>query len=79
MDCSRHGGHRYYRGGRRDGEIDHLVNPAPGDFFFTMGTILRDGQRSWYERDDLASNGTEVVYQFLGLGRRIEDCRRGAS
>ena len=69
--CTQHKGHRYYRGGVMDGQIQHLVYANPSDYPQTKGTVLRDGQRSWYEIDYDASEGTEVVYRFIGLGREF--------
>jgi len=54
-----------------DGQIQHLVYANPSDYPQTKGTVLRDGQRSWYEIDYDASEGTEVVYRFIGLGREF--------
>jgi hypothetical protein len=69
MDCTKHKGHRRHVGGIMDGQVDHLTIAHPSDFPQTKGTLLRDGQRSWYEIDYDASVGTEVVYRFVGLGR----------
>ena len=66
-----HKGHKHYRGGILDGEVAHLTIAHPSDYPRTMGTLLRHGQRSWYEIDDEASEGTEVVYRFIGLGREF--------
>lgn len=66
-----HKGHRYYVGGIMDGRIAHLVHTHPTDYPQTFGTLLRDGQRSWYEIDYDASEDTEVVYRFVGLGRHF--------
>jgi hypothetical protein len=71
MDCSKHKGHKYFVGGTMDGEVAHLVFAHPSDYPMTMGTTLRDGQRSWYEIDYEASEGTEVVYRFIGHGRNF--------
>jgi hypothetical protein len=68
MDCRSHKGHRRYVGGILDGQVTHLVHAHPTDYPRTMGTYLRDGQRSWYEIDDEVSAGTEVVYRFIGHG-----------
>lgn len=68
-DCTRHKGHRRYIGGVMDGQVDHLIFAHPTDYPMTMGTMLRDGQRSWYEIDYERSDGTEVVYRFIGHGR----------
>lgn len=68
-DNPRHKGHRHHVGGTMDGHTQHLVNATPSDFPRTFGTVLRDGQRSWYEIDDEASEGTEVVYRFIGHGK----------
>lgn len=67
----RHKGHRRYVGGCMDGTVQHLVYATPSDYPQTCGTVLRDGQRSWYEIDYDASDGTEVVYRFIGLGREF--------
>lgn len=69
MDCSRHKGHKRYVGGIMDGRIEHLTMATPSDYPQTCGTMLRDGTRSWYEIDYDASEGTEVVYRFVGHGR----------
>jgi hypothetical protein len=73
-DC--HPGHRRYVGGGMDGHVAHLVYARPSDYPQTFGTSLRAGQRSWYEIDYEASQGTEVVYRFIGLGRTIEEIAR---
>lgn len=70
-DCAKHRGHRRYVGGPMDGHVDHLVHAAPSDYPQTMGTLLRDGARSWYEIDYDASEGHEVVYRFIGYGREF--------
>lgn len=70
MDC--HPGHKRYVGGSMDGQIQHLVYATPSDYPQTIGTALREGQRSWYELDYEASAGAEAVYRFIGLGRTIE-------
>lgn len=69
--CTKHKGHRYYRGGKMDGQVTHLIDAFPGDYPQTFGTVLRQGQRSWYEIDYEASEGAEVVYRFIGLGREF--------
>jgi hypothetical protein len=72
-----HKGHRYYTGGgSMDGQIHHLVHAAPSDYPQTVGTqtlgaALGVGARSWYELDYEASEGTEVVYRFIGVGREF--------
>jgi hypothetical protein len=71
-----HPGHRRYVGGSMDGNVAHLVYTTPSDYPQTIGTLLRDGQRSWYELDYEASEGTEAVYRFVGLGRTFEDATR---
>jgi hypothetical protein len=68
-----HKGHRYYVGGAMDGHVAHLVYAAPSDYPQTVGTYLRDGQRSWYELDHERSEGAEAVYRFVGLGRTFEE------
>ena len=73
MDCSKHKGHRRFVGGKKDGTVDHLLAVASGDYPQTWGTMLRGGQRSWYEIDYEASEGTEVVYRYLGSAREITD------
>ena len=79
MDCSKHKGHRRWVGGCEDGHIDHLVHAASSDFPEPYGTMLRNGTRSWYEIDQEASQGTEVVYRFVGLGRDfVEAMSRGS-
>ena len=59
-------GHRRYVGGLLDGHVDHLTAADPSDYPRTIGTALRDGQRSWYELDHDASHGTEAVYRHVG-------------
>lgn len=76
MDCSKHKGHRRYVGGIMDGQVAHLIYADPSDYPQTLGTVLRDGQRSWYELDYDASEGTEAVYRFLGDARELDDLRR---
>ena len=71
MDCSKHKGHHYHVGGILDGQVNHLVTGHPTYYPQTKGTLLRHGQRSWYEIDQEASTGTEVVYRFIGLGREF--------
>ena len=71
MDCSKHKGHKRYVGGCMDGEVAHLIYARPSDYPQTVGTLLRDGQRSWYEIDFEVSEGTEVVYRFMGNGREF--------
>lgn len=56
-----HKGHRRFAGGIMDGEISHLLYADPSDYPQTIGTLLRDGQRSWYEIDYEASEGTEAA------------------
>lgn len=68
-NAAQHKGHRRYVGGSMDGQVQHLVHAAGSDFPLTVGTSLRDGQRSWYEIDPAASAGTDVTYRFVGLGR----------
>jgi hypothetical protein len=69
--CTRHPGHRYYVGGIMDGQVSHLVYATPSDYPQTIGTLLHDGQRSWYELDYERSEQTEVRYRFVGLGREF--------
>lgn len=64
-------GHRRHVGGIMDGQVSHLVYAHPSDYPQTFGTLLREGRRSWYEIDYEASEGTEVVYRFVGLGREF--------
>lgn len=64
-----HKGHKRYVGGIMDGQVSHLIYADPGDYPQTFGTLLREGQRSWYEIDYEASEGTEVVYRLIGHGR----------
>lgn len=67
LDC--HKGHRFYvGGGSLDGQVTHLVYAHPSDYPQTIGTLLRSGARSWYELDYDASDGTNVVYRFVGVG-----------
>jgi len=65
----RHKGHRHYIGGSMDGQVAHLVYAHPSDYPMMFGTVLRGGQRSWYEIDYDASDGTEAVYRFIGHGK----------
>lgn len=69
LDCTKHKGHKRWVGGCMDGQVSHLVHADPSDYPQTFGTMLRNGTRSWYEIDYEASEGTEVVYRFIGLGR----------
>jgi len=75
MDCSKHKGHIYYMGGKMDGEVEHLTKAHPTDYPMFFGTLLRNGIRNWYEIDYEKSEGTEVYYKFVGLGRNIEDAQ----
>ena len=68
MDCTTHKGHRRYIGGIMAGTTQHLTHANPSDYPQTQGTLLRDGQRSWYELDYDASQGTEAIYRFIGIG-----------
>lgn len=68
-DNPAHKGHKYYVGGVMDGNVHHQVYADPSDYPQTFGTLLRNGQRSWYEIDYEASEETEVVYRFIGHGR----------
>lgn len=80
-DCSKCKGHkRYVGGGSMDGQVSHLIQAHPSDYPQTLGTVLRGGARSWYELDYEASEGTEVVYRFIGTGREFpqQDARGGA-
>lgn len=75
-DCSRytqeHKGHRHYVGGPRDGEVDHLTFATPSDFPMHTGShMLLGNVRNWYEIDYDASEGTEVVYRYLGQGKQF--------
>ena len=63
-----HKGHRRYIGGIMDGQIAHLTGTHPSDYPQTIGTVLRNGQRSWYELDYERSAGTEAVYRCIGIG-----------
>jgi hypothetical protein len=75
--CTEHKGHRRYIGGVLDGRTEHLVFAHPSDYSQTMGTVLRDGQRSWYELDYATSDGTEAVYRHVGDGRTWTDAVGG--
>jgi predicted butyrate kinase (DUF1464 family) len=72
-----HKGHRYYvGGGSMDGQVTHLVHASPSDYPQTIGTqtlgaALGTGSRSWYELDYEASEGTEAVYRFVGIGKNF--------
>jgi hypothetical protein len=79
MDCSKHKGHRRWVGGRKDGHVDHLVHAAPSDYPQTWGSMLSNGTRSWYEIDHDVSEGEEVVYRFVGLGRDLTEARSRSS
>jgi hypothetical protein len=70
-DNPRHKGHKRFIGGIMDGEVTHQIYADPSDYPQTFGTLLRDGMRSWYEIDYEASEGTEVVYRFIGHGRDL--------
>lgn len=60
-ECSRpHAGHRRYVGGPLDGEVEHLVSAAPGDF----PLFVRHPTGSFYERD--LDGGTEATYRLVG-------------
>ena len=74
-----HKGHKYYRGGKLDGDVQHLTSAHPSDYPRTFGTLLQHGQRSWYEIDDEASEGTEVVYRFIGHGHKFPGPNGGSS
>jgi hypothetical protein len=69
IDCTKCKGHKRYIGGSMDGHVAHLVYATPSDYPQTYGTMLRDDTRSWYELDYDASDGTEAVYRFIGMGR----------
>lgn len=71
MDCSKHKGHKRYVGGIMDGEIAHLRSATSTDYPRTFGTLLRHGVRSWYEIDEEASEGTEVVYRCIGVSKEF--------
>jgi hypothetical protein len=69
-NAAKHKGHRYYVGGKMDGQVQHLIYAHPSDYPRTFGTVLRDGQRSWYEIDQDASySATEVVYRCIGVSK----------
>lgn len=61
-------GHKRYRGGIMDGNVQCLTMAHPSDYPVRIGTLLRQGQRSWYERETDPSDGTDVSYRFIGLG-----------
>ena len=76
-----HKGHRRFIGGIMDGQVDHLVHAAPSDYPQTIGTMCLGnafgrGQRSWYELDYDASQGTEAVYRCVGVGLTWEQAVR---
>jgi hypothetical protein len=54
-----------------DGQVAHLIGTHPSDYPQFFGTMLRNGQRSWYEIDYEASEGTDVVYRCIGHGREF--------
>lgn len=66
----RHKGHRYFTGGRLDGDVHHLTGADPLEFPQTIGAMTLGaalgGPRSWYEIDYDASSGAEVVYRHIG-------------
>lgn len=64
-----HKGHKRYVGGIMDGQITHMTGTHPTDYPLAFGTVLRHGQRSWYELDHEASVGTDVVYRCIGHGK----------
>lgn len=64
-------------GGRLDGEVTHLTVAAYGDYFLSLGTLLADGQRSWYLRDGDQRSG-DVTYRFVGISRDTPDAVREA-
>jgi hypothetical protein len=67
-----HKGHKHYTGGgSMDGQVTATTAATPSDFPMTIGTVLRGGTRSWYEIDYDASEGTEVVYRFIGYGKEF--------
>lgn len=66
-----HKGHRRYIGGIMDGQVAHLIYADPSDYPQTFGTVLVNGQRSWYEIDYDASEGTDAVYRLIGIGREF--------
>lgn len=77
LNC--HKGHRYYvGGGSMDGQVAHLTHVHPTDYPQTIGTLLRHGTRSWYEIDYEASEGTEVVYRFIGVGKEFPQTEVGS-
>ncbi len=61
-------GHKRYMGGIKDGHIECVTHITPTEFPKRIGTMLSHGQRSWYDIDEDASDGTEIVYQFAGFG-----------
>lgn len=67
VDCSKCKGHKHYHGGIMDGVVHHLTIAHPSDFPKSIGTLKRQGQRSWYQRDDDASEGTEVIYRLVAV------------
>jgi hypothetical protein len=64
-------GHKRYVGGPQDGSVSHMIHNTPSDFPMYVGSVLVNGTRSWYEIDYEASEGSEVVYQFIGMGREM--------
>lgn len=64
-------GHKRYMGGIMDGQIAHMTGTHPTNYPQTFGTLLRNGTRSWYEIDYERSEGTEVVYRFIGMGKEF--------
>ena len=75
-NCGNCKGHAHYHGGIMDGHTQHKVTATESDFPRCVGSILFNGQRSWYLRDDNASSGTEYVYRCVALAREMpEACR----
>jgi hypothetical protein len=67
-----HKGHSYHIGGGiMDGKASHHLYATPSDFPMHKSTALTRGGRSWYEIDYEMSDGTDVVYRFVGNGREF--------
>jgi hypothetical protein len=69
INCAECKSHRRFNGGILDGLVQHysydVIDPP------TLGTELKEGQRSWYVHDQEASSDTDAVYQCMGLGREM--------
>ena len=66
-DNPKHKSHKRYIGGIMDGQINHLLYAYTdiSEYPQSIGTMLRQGQRSWYTLD-LTSTPTDIVYRYVG-------------